>query len=476
MSPLQEVRLFDAESGKPRKPADPEDRMDLGNSFIWDLDFSADGTLLAAADFQGYATVWETEKGNVRLRLRAAAGRMTHLGFTSDNHLLTFSRVSQELKSSRRLQLWEMSDGTEIDMRFGIPAAANSLVLNPNTGSVLCTGTTGTLWQFPIDSPDFVVESTIPGMIGFLRDDFLICPEGSEVRRVALYDLTATGGPKAFWTLSDARASSRIAVDARRSSAIIHVDEKFHRIEFTEGIDAPHVINPPAFHSSLSSISFMGRSDRILGVVGGRNSSPNTISLMDPAMAAPIKTFVGPMGTECTALVSANDDQTVIGLFQDQPDKNAPKTMLVCFDAVTQKIVMQQSFLYRVFALTVSKDSRRFAIAGEDKSIAIYDAVTLEPVLRFRAHDGAITQLVFHPSESLIASGADDLSVRIWHADSGSQLKTFLGPNRPVRSLAFNASGSLLACNSNDKVTRVWKIDTQALLHEIPSRESKVDP
>lgn len=457
MTPLQEVWLVDVETGERVR------RMDTGNSFIWDLEFSPNGKLLASADFEGYATLWETDEGNIRLRLRAATGQMRRLGFTSDNCLVTFSRDSSQPNSQRRLQLWELSNGTEIDSRIGISPTTTTFALNPDNGSVLISGTPSTLWRFPIETPVFSIESAIPGVVGFLGDDFLICPARGQQRSLAIFDLRAPGKPEVRWTMNDSRASSRLAVNFRQDSALVYgtSDRKYHRIGFSGNEDTPGEIEPPAFSPPTFMMQFAQTSNRLLSI---ENSKQRDVLVLDMDHKEPLASLAGPVGSTCIATAWVNRNLTALGLYHEDSNSYTSNDVLYCWNVATKEIEKRIQFSSAMYALATSKDGRHFAVAGQDRSIEIYDSRSLQRILRFRSHDAPVRTLTFHPTLPLIASGSDDLSIRIWNVESGTLLKTFLGPTRTVRSLDFNTSGSLLACNSSDHATRVWKVDGQQLL------------
>jgi len=70
----------------------------------------------------------------------------------------------------------------------------------------------------------------------------------------------------------------------------------------------------------------------------------------------------------------------------------------------------------------------KIAGAGTDKMIRIRNRIDLRVTREFRAHDGAITALAWHPTRRILASASDDLSIRLWDLDSGEMLKEFYAP------------------------------------------------
>ena len=67
------------------------------------------------------------------------------------------------------------------------------------------------------------------------------------------------------------------------------------------------------------------------------------------------------------------------------------------------------------------------------------------------AHDGLITEIIFSPDGSLIATASKDGNVRIWDAADESPIRTLTGHRGGVNSIAFSPDGALLASGSDDR-------------------------
>lgn len=102
-------------------------------------------------------------------------------------------------------------------------------------------------------------------------------------------------------------------------------------------------------------------------------------------------------------------------------------------------------------------DGRRFAEAGADKMVRIRDAATLAMQQEFRAHDGPITALAWHPSKPIMATASADLSVKIWNLEAGRRLEEFRGMVTAPTELAFSPSGQRLGCAGVGNPTRIWE-------------------
>lgn len=153
-----------------------------GNSFLWDLRFSPDGTLLAGADHLGLATVWDVERGGIRMRCRGGSGRMTCLRFTSGGQLITLCTTHEDDEFSKRLQVWETTNGRQLDAHLDL-VESTRFAMTPDGQQVIC-GKRGGLWRFPLAPPKHRLRGSFQTGVSFLGDRFLVSPVSeSEVSR-----------------------------------------------------------------------------------------------------------------------------------------------------------------------------------------------------------------------------------------------------------------------------------------------------
>ena len=107
-------------------------------------------------------------------------------------------------------------------------------------------------------------------------------------------------------------------------------------------------------------------------------------------------------------------------------------------------------------ALEVSPDGSQLAEAGGDMRLRIRNAWTLEVEREFRAHDGALTAVAWHPQKPLLVTAADDLTVRVWSLPEGRLVEELRGfasqPEQYPQSLAISPDGKGLMIQSESGV------------------------
>ncbi|KAK2069524.1 hypothetical protein P8C59_004099 [Phyllachora maydis] len=75
---------------------------------------------------------------------------------------------------------------------------------------------------------------------------------------------------------------------------------------------------------------------------------------------------------------------------------------------------------YEVLSLAVAGDNARFASAGGDRSVFLWDVATAQTTRRFAGHGSRVNSVAFGGADdALVVSGGFDTAVRIWDAKSG---------------------------------------------------------
>jgi WD40 repeat protein len=154
------------------------------------------------------------------------------------------------------------------------------------------------------------------------------------------------------------------------------------------------------------------------------------------------------------------EGQRIVGLVTTKGNRGEVNSLeeIVLWDAATGKRLQAVTYPTAMNVLAVAPDGRSFAEAGVDKQVRVRDAETLAIKQSFRAHDGPITVLAFHPSRPILATGSEDLTVKIWDLESLRTLEEFhsLSGAPWGKNMNFSPSGRRLAWRAYPD-TGIWE-------------------
>jgi WD40 repeat protein len=107
--------------------------------------------------------------------------------------------------------------------------------------------------------------------------------------------------------------------------------------------------------------------------------------------------------------------------------------------------------------VAISQDGKRFATAGANRTIKVWDVASGAELMTLTGHSAPVVTLAFGPDGQL-ASGGEDHSVVVW--DLATRTGTTLtGHTGPVQAVAFTGDGELVSGANDARIIR-WSLST----------------
>jgi WD40 repeat protein/tRNA A-37 threonylcarbamoyl transferase component Bud32 len=101
-------------------------------------------------------------------------------------------------------------------------------------------------------------------------------------------------------------------------------------------------------------------------------------------------------------------------------------------------------------------DGTIIALASTDRSVSLWDAKSMERLVKLRGHHDAVRGIAFSPDGARLVSVADDDTLRIWDGRLAADPGVLKGHTSFVYPVAFSHEGSLIASAGWDRTIRLW--------------------
>src|SRR5262249_18168858 len=136
-----------------------------------------------------------------------------------------------------------------------------------------------------------------------------------------------------------------------------------------------------------------------------------------------------------------------------------------------------------VEGVAFSRNGRRLASGGEDKTVRVWDATTGREILGLRGHTDRCGCVAFSPDGHRLASASSDETIRIWDGtplrgdERGQATLTFNEHGDEIRGVAFSPDGPdgpdrrRIVSAGHDGLVKVWDAQTGRVSAEFSDHE-----
>lgn len=510
------IILLDASNGKEIRTTAAH------NGAIRKVMFSSDGSLLAAASDDGYATVRNAETDEVlQVFTDEANTPINSVSFIEDGTQLVTSN------SDAIVTIWNIETGQPITTLFYLCGLVKDIAISPD-GNQLATS--------ELCPPDDLVKivnlNTLSGTdieLSSLNADQLI-RENTHTENV----IELAFSPDGAWLASASEDDTVVVSDVRDGSTkfILYDDAGLSSVDYSS--DGKYIVTGNAVGlvkiwdaspiGGYESGNLSAQSQAITGLAFSPDGTRLATSDLNKSEPAKIWDLANSVSKKITitnpvaALDFSPDGKTIVTgsyipgscelLFFDaasgkeidmlyDPACEGSNNMFdvvyssdgkfvaaaegsiraAVWDTVSGNVVQNFNVVDDggfVYSVAFSPDGKLLATGDERAFVTLWDIATGKKVSVLEGHAGWVYSVTFSPNGKQLLSGSADGIAILWDTATGKKLFTLKGHASGIKKVVFNLEGTLIATASDDSTVKIWDAATGALISTISTSAGSV--
>ena len=425
----------------------------LSNKHFEQLCVQPGGDKVVAGNSLGKVGGFDLQRGRQYFQFQPQKSPIRYLAFLPGGDRYVAATTLPD--NSYALQCWDLS-GRMVQAVTGASGDIRVICLHPLTGELIVSAREDRVWETTGVPPLRVFRNQNRNSTAtfWATDDTLFAP-GPDDSSAALQSISGSNSPAVLWrpTTKDYGEVS-ISADARRAAIGRRLSVDPIAVLERNGAEITQVASlQPA--GALDYIRLSPKGDRLIAVEGDFAH----LEIFQVATGAPAAALDVSDVREFSDLAWLDRGKRLAGLVTTYSPQRTPGPIkqVILWDASTgQRLVVVTNDWSSRFACA-EPDGRRFAEGGGDSNVRIRDGGTLVVLREFRAHNGPITALAWHPTRPILATASADFVIRLWNLEDGARLEELTGPLAPPSVLSFSPDGTRLATASPEGAARIWE-------------------
>jgi WD40 repeat protein/DNA-binding SARP family transcriptional activator len=405
-----------------------DDRSDL-------LEVSPDGTRLAVADFHDLVLLDATTL-SVQRRLEGTSEQLNTIEFSHDGTIVAAGT------EEGTVVLWEVAAGTRRDQLHGQAGSTQGIAFSPDDATLYSVSDGLLVWDLRGDRR--LIRRIAQVVPGDSFSDLAVAPDGNNV---AYFDTTASAENAdtiqfrdvMTGELGDPIATGHSNWDWRPTDGQqFATADRDGFVRVWDRRRGQLIAERQVTHRSIGGIAYTNDGQRI--VVGERSGA---VLQVDAETLDPVGDRIE-RDLDIRRMFTTPDPRTVLVLLTGDA--------YALIDLVEGTVERRADLGIVPAWLDVSPDGKRLAVGATTGQVGVIDLGSGEWVRPpIDAHDGWVQRVAYAPAGATFASSGDDGQLVLWDGTTGDQLATLV-PVHPNVSAAveFQADGHTLLIASHD--------------------------
>ena len=453
---------------------------------VFGLDYSPDGTRLATTGYDGDVIIWDAETGKEILRIPAHEGEAVVVYFSPDGTRL----VTNGLYDGK-IKIFDALTGESILTFFAHQAPTWHVIYSPD-GTRLATASmdgTAKLWDADSGELQLVLQSTggIP-RVGFSPDGSRLVT-ANQLGSISVWDTISGENLLTIKSHKDLVIWSTFSPDGERL-ATASMDGT---AKIWDAVTGEELILLAGHTGPLFRIAFSPDGAQV-----ATGSYDGTTRLWDIAPEKELLTIAEHTDYVYSIVFSPDGHHFASGSF-DGTAIIWDLSEVFSRDPPAQDAAPMQQFVLgekgdrdHIRSVGYSPDGKRIVTTDAYGNATIWNAETGTEVLTLSGHApgqtietvwNGVTDAVYSPDGSLLATSSDDLTINLWDPITGEKMHTLLGhlpgpasvpPFEGVVTIAFNPQGTILSSAGADGTVRLWDVRDGELILKLDAHPGSV--